>query len=221
MRYGGTSTEGRARARKALQAWQDAGDRASLEAVCEQLKLSSVGAPEELRARCVRKVDSHSAVFEMNTQPQKITNFFRSASLDATDDGTQDVRSEPKPEIIHAEPVPEPTVDAHALSREILEDIVESALDKVMQKHVVPAPAAGAGSFASAGEVKTFDDEYVPELKLPGKGTLLIDSDCGLGKTTQLVSLQEHVRDLLLSLSSALLPLLQVRPRSGSTPKLA
>ena len=95
----------------------------------------------------------------------------------------------PLTETVQAEPV-----STHALSREILEEVVEAALDKVMQKHAAPAPAAGSASFGSAGVVKTFNDEFVPPLELPEKGTLLIDSDCGLGKSTQIVKACQKLR---------------------------
>eukprot|EP01043_Picozoa_sp_COSAG02_P015550 COSAG02_NODE_665_length_18739_cov_9.192918_2_plen_1287_part_00 len=89
-----------------------------------------------------------------------------------------------EPMVIKAEPV-----DPHGLSREIVEEMIHSAVDKGLRKM-----AAGSASFGNAGVVRTFDDEYVPPLELPQKGTLLIDSDCGLGKSTQIVKACQELR---------------------------
>ena len=148
--------------------------------------------------RCLKKVEDQYAVFEMDVPDDTGSD---TSSVGLTDDSLHEpfeapqthTPAKPEPENIHEVSAAKPLVvqaeqvDPHVLSREILEDIIESAVTKSLEKVTAPPHTpAGSSSFGSAGAVLTFGDEYVPELKLVEKGTLLIDSDCGLGKTTQL-----------------------------------
>ena len=169
-------------------------------------RVARSAAPAELYGRCLKKVEDQYAVFETDVPDDTGSG---TSSVGLTDGGLRDpfeapqthTPAKPEPENIHEVSAGKPLVvhaeqvDPHVLSREILEDIIESAVTKSLEKVTAPPHTpAGSSSFGSAGAVLTFGDEYVPELKLVEKGTLLIDSDCGLGKTTQLVKACQRLR---------------------------
>ena len=113
--------------------------------------------------RCLKKVEDQYAVFEMDVPDDTGSD---TSSVGLTDDGLHDpfeapqthTPAKPEPENIHEVSAAKPLVvqaeqvDPHVLSREILEDIIESAVTKLWRRSQLrrthprgPAPSAALG----------------------------------------------------------------------------
>jgi superfamily II DNA or RNA helicase len=70
------------------------------------------------------------------------------------------------------------------------------------------AAPLGAASFARCGDVQHCADEYVPTLHPVQGSTLLLDADCGLGKTT---AIRRFMTELFAGNSAARVLIVSVR----------
>ena len=70
----------------------------------------------------------------------------------------------------------------------------------VLESTATGANPLGATSFARCGDVQYCSDDHVPVLHPVQGSTLLIDADCGLGKTT---AIRRYMSELFASNSQA------------------